>query len=295
MGGADGLAWTFTDDRGRTVSSSSRPARVLAYSRVALSLSDLGVSCAGVFGSQHDADTGTAVGSAPVSVGSGGSVSLDAVRELAPDLIVSVLYRDDALYGVPPEIAAEFESMAPTVGLRVGAGRTLTEPLARFADFAVALGTPADSPDLVQGRSSLDESAHSVRLSLEERAGLRVLALSAERERVHLANPLGWPDLRYFSELGVGLLRLPVAEDASWQTVLWDDVTEIPVDLILVDSRSVSLGPAQLAAHPVWEILPAVQAGQVGSWNPEAPLSYQVSARIVSDLAIQLGGTTRLT
>lgn len=294
MGGAGGVAWTFTDDRGRTVSSSSRPARVLAYSRVAMSLMDFGISCAGVFGSQHDADTLAAV-SGPQSVGAGGSVSLDAVRSLAPDLIVSVLYRDDALYGVPPEISAEFEALAPTVGLRVGAGRTLTSPLSRFAELAIALGAASDSPDLQQGRSSLDEAAHSVRLALEERAGLRVLALSAERERVHLANPLGWPDLRFFSELGVGLLRLPVASDASWQTVLWDDVAEIPADLILVDSRPVSLGPAQLAAHPVWEILPAVQAGQVGSWNPEAPLSYQVSARIVSDLAIQLGGTTRLT
>jgi iron complex transport system substrate-binding protein len=295
VGGGSGAAWTFTDDRGRTVSSSARPAKVLAYSRAALSLSDFGVACAGVFGSQHDADTGADAATGLSSVGAGADVSIDAVRELAPDLIVSVLYRDDTLYGIPPEVGAKFESLAPTVGLRVGAGRTLTEPLERFADLAVALGAPADLPATVQGRAALGEAARSVRLALEERAGLRVLALSAEAERVHLANPVAWPDLRYFLELGVGLLRLPVADDASWQTVLWDDVAEIPVDLILVDSRPVSLGQAQLAAHPVWEILPAVQAGQVGSWNPEAPLSFHVSARIVSDLAMQLGGTTRLT
>jgi iron complex transport system substrate-binding protein len=141
----------------------------------------------------------------------------------------------------------------------------------------------------------LEDAARSVRLSLEERAGLRVLAMSAETSRVHVANPPGWPDLRYLSELGIGLYRPDVAEDASWQTVSWDVVAELPVDLILIDSRPVSLDPAQLAAHQVWEILPAVRAGQVSSWNPEAPLSYQASATTVSALAMQLAATTRLS
>lgn len=288
-----GAGWTFTDDRGRTVEAESPPTRVLAYSRAAATLADFGVTCAGVFGSQHDADTGSGP-SVPVAVGSGADVSLDAVRELAPDLIVSLLYRGDPLYGVPPEIGAAFEELAPTVGIRVGAGRTLTEPIERFAALAVALGADPALPAVVEGRSAFSEAARSVKLSLEERAGLRVLAMSAEAERVHVANPPGWPDLRYLSELGVGLLRPDVAEDASWQTVSWDDVAEIPADLILVDSRPISLDPAHLAAHRVWEILPAVRAGQVSSWNPEAPLSFQASARIVSSLAMQLGSTTRL-
>jgi iron complex transport system substrate-binding protein len=46
--------WEFYDDRGRTVALRRRPERVVAYVQAAATLWDLGITSAGLFGSQHD-------------------------------------------------------------------------------------------------------------------------------------------------------------------------------------------------------------------------------------------------
>lgn len=66
----------------------------------------------------------------------------------------------------------------------------------------------------------------------------------------------------------------------------WENADRYPADLILHDGRSYSLQPDVLAAdYPTWATLPAVQAGQIHTWNAETVLSHRGFAEAVAALA----------
>lgn len=65
----------------------------------------------------------------------------------------------------------------------------------------------------------------------------------------------------------------------------WENSLRHPADVLMVDARTTSLQPADVAGHPFWQRQNAVQAGRVHSWQPEPPLSYRAAAAQLTGLA----------
>ena len=78
---------------------------------------------------------------------------------------------------------------------------------------------------------------------------------------------------------------MDVTGEVDGDTLSWKQAGRYPADLILHDTRAFSLQPGQLSTYPTWAALPAVRAGQVGSWSAETRLSAQGFAAAVEDLA----------
>lgn len=122
--------WTFTDDRGKKIDLPARPSRIVAQVGAAAALWDFGIRPIGVFGPHKLKDGGKdpQVGEVDITkVESLGNVwdefNVEKYISLQPELLISGMYDDKALWYVPEKSSATIEQVAPTLGVRQTAGR----------------------------------------------------------------------------------------------------------------------------------------------------------------------------
>ncbi|WP_407288444.1 ABC transporter substrate-binding protein [Streptomyces sp. BP-8] len=278
--------WEFSDDRGRLVVAGSRPLRIVAYIQAGATMWDHGIRPVGLFGSQHDGATPDPAksGELPLSeipyLGSGAALHPDSLLEAEPDLVVAVTYDGEQVYGLEQKTAVELEAHVPLATVAVGPGRSLAEVRERFAALAGSLGRG----EPLGAARELDAAEDALRQATGGTVRPRVLALSpAGPERVHLARPSSWPDLRALTEHGVGLLEPAAGAGVNWSTVGWAEAAELAPDIVLMDVRANAARPEELRADEHWR---AIEAGaRLLPWNPEAPCSRRAHTRFFTLVA----------
>lgn len=280
------MAWEFTDDRGVTVRTQRRPERIAAYIRAGAGLWDLGIRPVALYGSGHDgerpdpAKTGSTATEDIPYLGASAALDEETLTSVRPDLIVDVTYDGKHAYAVDDGTADR--AGIPVVALSVAGDVPLTAMLDRFVDLARALGAETDG-----GEAEFEEARAAVREAAANAARLKVLALSpAGEERVHLARPTAWPELRQLLELGVPLTDPGEEGSVNWRTTTWDRAVDLAPDLVLTDARSNADRPAALAAVPAWRTLTAT--APVQPWNPELPCSRHACAGFLRTVAAAL-------
>ncbi|ONK15956.1 ABC transporter substrate-binding protein [Streptomyces sp. MP131-18] len=281
--------WEFVDDRGQRATAERRPERVVAYIQAAAALWDFGLVPAGHFGSLHD-DGGTPdaakAGDLPLDriryFGSGTQLSADEVLAAEPDLLVTVTYDGENVYGLPPGTVDKLTAAVPTVALGVSPGRELGDVLERFTALARSLGAPDDA-----GRQHTERLGHAVerlRAAAAARPAIRVLALSAASpDTAYLARPGAWPDLRALARHGVRLAGPPEGPGVNWATTGWQEAVALAPDIVLTDVRSNAAPPQDLAGSDAWTALRDTAAFL--PWNPEIPGSALAHARFFDGVA----------
>ncbi|UYQ65225.1 ABC transporter substrate-binding protein [Streptomyces peucetius] len=281
--------WEFLDDRGRPASAPQVPSRLVTYIQAGAALFDHGLRPAGLFGSAHDgadpdpAKSGDLPPDAVPYLGSGPGVDAGTVLAAGPDLVVAVTYGSDQIYGLDPDTAKHIEERVPVVVIDVGQGRSFDAIRDRFEELAHSLGAapePSAASALAAARARLREAATGA-------PGVRVLALSpAGPDRVHLARPGAWPDLRALAECGVALVEPEPGPGANWSTTGWAAVRRPAPDIVLADVRSNAHPVAQLRGVPDWEAIEA--RARLLPWNPETPPSARAHARFFDAVAAAL-------
>ena len=289
---ADG-GWSFTDDRGETVTLDEPPDTIVAQTVVAGGLWEYDVEVAGVFGPlrRPDGSADPGVGLAEpddfTSVGeTEGQPDLEAVAALRPDIIVTSLWGPDSYWGIDDELVDEIEQIAPIVAVRVEQ-RPMTEPLARYAELAEALGADAGSGPMVEARDAFDTASRRLEDALAAKPGLTVLAASGSPSELYVAWPGGFADLLYFQELGMDLVSPEEHPGGGgyWETLSWEQADTYPADVILADVRGASIDRLLDLAPSTVESLPAVEADQMLAWPASYAMGYGHVASILDDLA----------
>lgn len=282
-------SWKFTDARWEHVQLPRRPERVVAYTGVAAVLWDYGIRPVGVFGPQRreDGSPDTTVGNIDLaSVGSAGegyeSLDYEALAALRPDLVVTGMTSPDVMWVIGDDAVDRVTRIAPLVALE-GYGVPAEQIIAGYERFARLLGADTDTPELMNARVRLNQATAAARTAVAAKPNLRVLVTYADSEGLSIARPSQFPDLLSFRALGLDLVE-PEGGEQYYETLSWEQAGRYPADLILHDTRALSLQPDQLAAYPTWSALPAVQAGQVGRWSAETRLSAQGFAAVLEDL-----------
>ncbi|MEU7178041.1 MULTISPECIES: ABC transporter substrate-binding protein [Streptomyces] len=278
--------WEVSDDRGRLAVAGSRPLRIVAYIQAGATLWDHGIRPVGIFGSQHDGagPDRAKSGELPLDdipyLGSGGALHPDTLLAARPDLVVAVTYDGRQVYGLEPKTALEVEAHVPVVTVAVGPGRGLAEVRERFAALAGSLG----KGEPLSAAGELDAAEDALRQATGGPRRPRVLALSpAGPERVHLARPSAWPDLRALAEHGVGLLEPAGGAGTNWSTVGWAEAAALAADIVLTDVRANAARPEALRADENWRAIEA--RARLIPWNPEAPCSRRAHTRFFASMA----------
>jgi len=284
--------WSFTDDRGVTITLPQRPERVVPYVPIAASLWDFGVRPVGVFGTTVRPDGTPEITSGDIdfevveSLGEVyGEMDLEALVALQPDLILFDMYGPEFdLWGLTPEAVAQVEAIAPIAGISF-VDRPVDETIGKIEELAGLLGADLNAPDVVAARERFDTASEAVRAACAEKDGLQALFVAGWTDNFYVANPLVWTDLIYFQDIGLEIAVPDIAAGELWETLSWEQANKYQVDLILNDARSAALTPEQLAEYATWTAQPAVAAGQVGEWYTEFVPSYAGFAGVLESLA----------
>ncbi|MQS09938.1 ABC transporter substrate-binding protein [Streptomyces alkaliphilus] len=298
---ASGEGWAFTDDRGVTVELDGRPETVVAFVGAAAALHDYGVTVDAVFGPLvgPDGEPDIQAGDLPVdeveSVGSAwGEFNLDAYAALEPDLLVSTMFVEDALWYVPDDSAAKIESLAPSIGLSVASPSTVVEAIERHSELAEALGGDLSADPVTEARERFEAAAEELRQAAEDNPGIRVMAASGSADLFYVSDPKASPDLSYFVELGVEMVVPDDAPAGFFEELSWENADRYDADIILLDGRTGVMQADDLADKPTWAQLPAVRADQIAYWTTEPRYSHAGFAPILEDLAEAIRNADRV-
>lgn len=283
--------WTFTDDRGVTITLPKRPERVVPYLPIAAALWDFGVHSVGVYGTTQAADgtpeifVGDIDLDAVESLGEVyGEMDLEALVALQPDLVLFDIYGAFDLWGLPADAVEQVEAIAPIAGISY-VERPITETIGRIEELAGLLGADLEAPEVVAARERFDQASADVEAATAEKPELTSIFSAGWTDNFYVANPVFWADLIYFHELGLDIVVPEIDPSELWETLSWEQASKYQVDLILNDARAAALSPEQLAAYPTWMAQPAVKAGQVGEWYTEFVASYAGFATVLESLA----------
>ncbi|GGO66846.1 ABC transporter substrate-binding protein [Nonomuraea cavernae] len=290
---AQQTAWTWTDDRGKNVSTPRRPQRVVAQSGAAAALWDFGVRPVAVFGPHKLKDGGRdpEVGEVDIatveSIGNvWGEFNVEKYASLQPDLLVAGMYQPNTLWYVPEESATTIDQIAPSVGVQLS-GKPLVQIIERYGELAAALGADPQAAPVTEAKARFEAAGAALRTLAAAKPDLKVMVVTGTPESLYVAYLPDHPDLSYFGELGLNMVspaKPTESEGGFWEVLSWENADKYAADVILVDARAQSMKPAEMAAKPTWAKLPAVKAGQVYPWHAAERYSHLGYAKVMEEL-----------
>ncbi|MBT2420441.1 ABC transporter substrate-binding protein [Streptomyces sp. ISL-22] len=293
--------WSFKDDRGRTARTDKRPETIVAFVSTAAALYDYGIECKGVFGPSEPVDgkpnpqAGDMDVSKLTSLGTAwGQFNVEKYAALQPDVLVSNMFPPPGLWFVPEESKDKVEALAPTVGISV-ARTSLLNPLKRTAELAESLGADLSARKVTDAKARFDKAIETLRTAAKGNGGLKVMAVTGDKDNFYVAVPDSYCDLNYFKDLGVEFVEGRKSDEwGFWEFLSWENADKYHADLIMVDNRSSSMSLEQLNEKATWRRLPAVKAGQTTPWSMEERFSYAGWAPVVERLAAAVEKSKKL-
>jgi iron complex transport system substrate-binding protein len=288
-----GGEWTFTDDRGVTVTLPHSPERIAGHARIAGALYDYGIAIPIVLGKLENADgspireLGDFPADAITWLGNGfDEFDLEAVLAAKPDVFITVRFpfaseESDLLWGIPNETRDLLEAQVPIIALDVS-GTSIPDILQRFEDLAVALGADPQATGAADAKASFATAQADLRAVLVEKPDLTVTVISAG-ESLYIINPTITPELQLYADLGM-TFRWVESDPLQFSLVSWERIGEYSADLFLKDDRESASTYEQLAEQPLWSALPAVQAGQLGYWRAGIRPTYLGFTPVIAEV-----------
>jgi iron complex transport system substrate-binding protein len=104
------------------------------------------------------------------------------------------------------------------------------------------------------------------------------MACSASADAFYVSTPPSAADLSHYKSLGVDFIMPDKVQGGFFETLSWETADKYQADILLLDDRSATLQPKDLAGKPTWARLPAVEAGQILGWPSEPIFSYDKCA-----------------
>jgi iron complex transport system substrate-binding protein len=267
-----------------------RPTRIVAQSTAAVSLAQFGVPIAGHFGSEDPRQSIAFPDESTIDLdsweflGPWGEFDLEAAIATGAELYVD-LYRGegDQLWGLgTPEVQESVAAVIPVIGVNTF-DATPPETIARFEALAEALGIDLAADEQVAARQAHADAEAAFVAAVEATPGLTVLGVTGDpTTSAYVLNPVLLGDLQYFASLGLEFV-VPENPDPAqlnlFETLAWEELGRYPADVVIYDSR---FDPP--TGDPIWDSLPAVQAGQVGTWYASLGYSWPELTRYLQTL-----------
>ena len=295
--------WSFTDDRGETVTLDAVPQRIVGYADEVSALWGFGIAPVGVWHRyQLDQDLNFAdrdTSGVTVLGTTYGEIDLEALAGLAPDLLVVPGYPNDSsgeltgsLFSFADQAQQDSAAkIAPIVA--IAQKGTSDQVVARNAELAGSLGADLASADLAQAEADWEAACERVRATASK--GLVVGALYATpSDGMYWAKATDDPGLAFYQSLGITFLELTADPSAYyWETASWENASKYTPDVVLYSPID-ALDADGLKAQPTFAPTPAAQASQLYPWYFGSQDHVQ-QARVLNALADDLEKANKVT
>lgn len=301
--GAKGGPWSFTDDRKQKVSLKSTPQRIVAFTGTAAALHDFGITdqIVGVFGptklknGKPDPQAGDLDVDKVAIIGNAyNQFNVEKYAALRPDLLVTNMYEPGALWFVPDDSKDKITGLAKSVAL-TSSRVPLVKIIERYAELARSLGADLKAKQVTDAKARFEKASEALRKAAKSHP-VKVLACSGSPDLFYASNPGINADLMYYKSLGVDLIVPDHLDKGGYfESLSWENADKYKADVLLLDNRTATLQPKDLAAKPSWAKLPAVKAGQITPWSSEPRFSYAGAAPLIESLAKAIEGAEKTT
>lgn len=305
VGGVDPVtgAWSFTDDKGVTVTLPARPERLVIDVNAAAPLWDYGIRPVGLFGWNVDIDgtLGDAGGNIdPAQVELVGDVNerlrVEEAVALDPDLIITITFSPDdpaEYWSFDPDILEQVQSQFPIIAL--SATGSADRGVERYVELALALGADLSTPEIEAARAGYEAAIAATSAAAAARADLDVLFGYFASTELYFASAQDWNDLTFYASLGLNILSVGAPAGEYWTQVSAEEFGTYPSDVLFRSTRGGTLTTGELEADPVFGLHPAVAAGQVFDWNQDVILSYQGMTTALEAIRSAIESSTKVT
>lgn len=210
--------------------------------------------------------------------------NLEKLLVVAPDVIVGVYDSSDGtLYDFKSKKQEEqMSEIAPIVALDAHA--PLLDQIAAWRRLAKSLGADLEATTVRQERDRFVAASAALETALADNPGLKVMAVAPQPDAMNVVPPDAQADLTYYRSLGMEFVE-PDVNEFGVDTLSWENVDKYPADVILVDGRGAATEfRGSLETQPTWDLLPAVEAGQVGNWHIFDPPGYRFYSEAMEEL-----------
>jgi iron complex transport system substrate-binding protein len=198
------------------------------------------------------------------------------------------MYVKGTLWYVPDKSKDTIEQVAPTAGIML-TGRGATDVIGRYEELAKSLG--ADLRGVPEAKARMAAASKD----LGRFRDLKILMVSGGADALWIVNPPDYPDIVHLTQHGLDVVTpAKVDEGGFFQTLSWENADTYDADVILYDTRTQALTPAEMMKKPTFARLPAVEAGRLYPWSAEAPYSYQGYADFLEKLVANLDKARKL-
>lgn len=296
-------AWTFTDDAGKTVSLPAMPRTVVADLNAASALWDFGVRPVAVSGwtIASDAAWGEVDRDTPVINLDAGAPDpdLEALLEIKPDLFVTVVWGDEDELGpyawsfTEPQSYDRVNAIVPVIG--IAATGLADRNMERFAELSGLLGANLENPELLAAQAAYEERVAQFTAQVQAHPDLTALFAHVDGSGFSVANPEDWADLSWFRELGLNIIEPDIEAGTFWEFLSAEQAGMYQPDILFVSQRDEAFTLEDILAHPLYGMLPAVKAGQIGPWNQDMIQSYQGLEAALSSMLGTLENARKVT
>jgi iron complex transport system substrate-binding protein len=297
--------WSFTDDKGVTVTLPARPERVVIDVNVAAGLWDFGYRPVAVFGwnAVREGDFGPAGGNIdPAAVEIVGDVSepinVEQLVGVDPDLIVTLTFNEDDpldYWSIAADGPLEqVQQVAPIIAL--SGVRSADEITARHAELAAALGVNLEAPEVVAANDELTAAEAALADALASKPGISAMFVAPDAETIYIANPQVAGELQYLRAQGLTIPDVEINPENGdfWQYASLEEIGAYQTDLIFSSYRA-TLDIEAFTALPTVATLPAVVAGQVYTWNQDIVYSYQGLTDVLNNVTTAINESEIVT
>ena len=279
-----GETWSFTDDRGVTVTLPKAPTRIVADLSAAAPLWDFGIRPMAVSGWTvgTDAAWGNVDRSTLDITATSGQPDpdLETLIAMEAELFVSITWAPDDPEDVwsfsDAESYRRSNEVVPVVCISATGLASINAE--RFAELAALLGADLQAPEIVEAKGSYDAAIGEFSALVAEKADIvSLFAGVLEGEALwYLANPADWADLAWYQSLGMTIVEPDGANPGDyWEELRYEQAGLHAADVFFSSSRAESPTLDELSALPTFAAHPAIAAGQIGSWNQDFIMSYQ--------------------
>lgn len=306
----EGGEWSFTDDKGVTVTLPQRPRRLAIDVNAAAPLWDFGIKPTALFGWNvlADGSLGEAGGNIdPAEIPVVGDVNepirIEELLASEPELIItidtSLDNNPDEYWSIDAAVLEQVRNVAPVIAITTTGAANEAGPrdaavnTERFAELAGLLGADLESEDNLSARENYEAAKNRFTEVTTKRSDLTCIFVATGDDVAWVAWEPAWDDLSLYASLGLNTVELD-SYDGWWEQISHEQALRYPSDIFFVSTRA-SHTIEQLKESPSWSQHPAVQADQVYYWNQDFIHSYQGMAEALNHTADAIESSDKVT
>lgn len=277
-GGGKNFSYTPEGYDGVSISLDKPATRIVADYYSAAALSAYGITPVAVFGYGKDATPGELVGKDVEVLGLDAELSIEKLAAARPDIIVAYGNKDGSGWTWwDDKVKDQATAIAPFVPVKLTGG-TPDVMFAQYRAIAEALGADGETEAIVTQRTGYEAARQRIRDITAERPWLTVLAANFAADTIYTSKALG--ACAMLVEDGVQLVGPDGTAESAWAELSWETIGDHPSDVLLVHDFSESY-----EENPLYKNLPAVAAGQLGTWDDKRAYIYEDYTAWLGELA----------